>query len=168
MTTDTDTAPRIYVACLASYNAGRLVGRWIDAAQDADDLADEIREMLADSPIPNAEEWAVHDHEGFGPYRLGEYPNLEDVATLAQGIEEHGEPFAMYCANVGAIVDADEFAEAYCGEWDSGEDYAREFLADTGADIPDWLTGYVDYSAIWHDWTCEGFYIEKGHIFRPV
>ena len=29
-------APHIYVASLADYNAGRLVGRWIDADQDTD------------------------------------------------------------------------------------------------------------------------------------
>ena len=33
----TTTTPKIYVACLASYNAGILHGRWIDADQDADD-----------------------------------------------------------------------------------------------------------------------------------
>lgn len=33
------STPRIYVACLASYNNGVLHGRWIDANQSADDLA---------------------------------------------------------------------------------------------------------------------------------
>jgi len=35
MCTATDT-PRIYVACLAAYNAGKLHGEWIDADQDAE------------------------------------------------------------------------------------------------------------------------------------
>ncbi len=52
--------PRIYVACLAAYNNGHLHGRWIDAAQDAEDIQSEISEMLSASPIPNAEEWAIH------------------------------------------------------------------------------------------------------------
>ena len=34
--------PRIYVACLAAYNAGILHGKWIDAAQDADSLHGEV------------------------------------------------------------------------------------------------------------------------------
>jgi len=59
--------PRIYVACLAAYNAGRLHGRWIDAAQDAADIQAEVRKMLAASPQADAEEWAIHDYEGFGP-----------------------------------------------------------------------------------------------------
>ena len=44
-TTDTDT-PRIYVACLASYNAGILHGEWIDAT-DADVIREAIANMLS-------------------------------------------------------------------------------------------------------------------------
>ncbi|QDS19378.1 antirestriction protein ArdA [Xanthomonas citri] len=48
------TAPRIYVACLASYNNGVLHGRWIDLdGMDADDVQAEIAEMLRESPHPN-------------------------------------------------------------------------------------------------------------------
>ena len=52
----TTISPRIYVACLASYNAGKLYGRWIDANQDADDIQSEVDAMLAASPAPDAEE----------------------------------------------------------------------------------------------------------------
>lgn len=50
---DLDLNPRVYVACLASYNAGTLHGRWIDADQDADDIASEVAAMLRESPYPN-------------------------------------------------------------------------------------------------------------------
>ncbi|HXK39588.1 MAG TPA: antirestriction protein ArdA, partial [Candidatus Paceibacterota bacterium] len=49
--------PRIYVASLADYNAGRLQGRWIRADQPSDDIYREIQAMLAESEIPEAEEW---------------------------------------------------------------------------------------------------------------
>ena len=51
---------RIYVACLAAYNDGKLHGQLINANQDADCIYEEIREMLSESPVPNAEEWAIH------------------------------------------------------------------------------------------------------------
>ena len=51
--------PRIYVACLAAYNAGHLHGRWIEATTP-DEVMVEVRAMLADSPLPEAEEWAIH------------------------------------------------------------------------------------------------------------
>lgn len=57
--------PRIYVACLASYNAGILHGRWIDAT-DAEVIHEGIEDMLSESQEPIPEEWAIHDYEGFG------------------------------------------------------------------------------------------------------
>lgn len=47
---------RIYVACLASYNAGVLHGRWIDLDdKEADEVNAEIAAMLRESPCPNVE-----------------------------------------------------------------------------------------------------------------
>lgn len=46
--------PRIYVACLASYNSGVLHGTWIDLdGKDADDVQQEINQMLRESQFPN-------------------------------------------------------------------------------------------------------------------
>ena len=53
MTVDT---PRIYVADLAAYNAGYLHGIWIDATQEIENIWQQIRTMLAASPMENAEE----------------------------------------------------------------------------------------------------------------
>ena len=52
---------RIYVACLASYNAGILHGAWIDATQCIEAIHDQIAAMLAASQIEDAEEYAIHD-----------------------------------------------------------------------------------------------------------
>jgi antirestriction protein len=80
------TPPRIYVASLSDYNAGRLHGAWIDASQDLDEVWRQVSEMLAASPEPIAEEWAIHDYDNFGPLRLDEYESLCTVVGLAQGI----------------------------------------------------------------------------------
>src|ERR1035438_9767364 len=89
-------SPRIYVACLAAYNAGKLYGEWINANQDADDISTEITAMLKASPEPFSEEWAVHDSEGFGPIELGEWPEIKRVSVLARMIQEHGDAFALW------------------------------------------------------------------------
>jgi hypothetical protein len=44
--------PKIYVADLAAYNAGKLRGIWIDAAQEPDEIRAEVQAMLAGSPEP--------------------------------------------------------------------------------------------------------------------
>ena len=65
----TTEKPRIYVACLAAYNNGYLHGAWVDATQDAWAIWGVVQKMLAASPVADAEEWAIHDHEGFGRLR---------------------------------------------------------------------------------------------------
>ncbi|WP_273241477.1 antirestriction protein ArdA [Hyphomonas atlantica corrig.] len=56
---DLRDTPRIYVACLAAYNNGRLHGAWIDATEP-DEMMQGVRAMLAASPEPGAEEWSIH------------------------------------------------------------------------------------------------------------
>lgn len=130
------TAPRIYVACLAAYNAGRLHGAWIDAT-DADDIHEEVKAMLARSPVWGAEEWAIHDHEGFGPWSPSEYESFEHIAAAAKLIEEHGEPAAAWIANddsvLDSVIDLDEsFLEAYSGTFDSEREFAEALVDDIG------------------------------------
>jgi antirestriction protein len=95
----TEPTPRIYVACLASYNAGILYGKWIDADQDADAIHEAVKAMLASSPQEDAEEWAIHDYEGFYGVKLSEWESFEKVAELATFIEEHEELGAALLAH---------------------------------------------------------------------
>jgi antirestriction protein len=128
------TTPRIYVACLAAYNSGRLHGEWIDADQSADELHEAVARMLAASPEPGAEEWAIHDFEGFAPLRLGEYESLEHVAAIAAGLAEHGEAFTAWLSYDESrdVTDRQSFEDAYRGEWDSLRTYAENFADDIG------------------------------------
>ena len=146
--TTTDT-PRVYVACLAAYNAAHLHGEWIDADQDADEIHEAIQAMLAKSPIPHAEEWAIHDYEGFGGLRLSEHEGIERVAELGRLLAEHGPAFGAYAAHVGVdFATAEGFQGAYCGEWESEVAYAEELFDELYAhDIPENLRHYVDYEA---------------------
>ena len=146
--------PRIYAASLSDYNSGRVYGKWIDANQEADELAADIQAMLDASPTPGAEEWAVHDFEGFGPARLSEYETLPTISRVARGIAEHGPAFAHWAALVG-IDDADEldrFEEAYLAHAESVEAYAEELLDELGyvqlieQAVPEHLQPYVTLS----------------------
>jgi len=165
MTTVTEEAPRIYVASLSDYNAGRLHGRWIDANQSAEDITEEVRAMLAASPEPVAEEWAIHDYEGFGSLSLSEWETFERVADIAAAIEEHGEePVCAFVSNFGTDEpwDEDAFTEAYCGEWDSMEEYAEQLAEDIGAIDPnashEWPKSYIDWEAAARDLILGGDY----------
>lgn len=143
--------PRIYVASLSDYNAGILHGTWLDADQTASDIHTGITEMLAASPTTArhgdpAEEWAIHDHEGFGPVRLSEYERIERVAALARCIRTHGNAYAYWWGIEDPAASTDDtelteaFEEHYLGEYESVEDYGHELLRDLGIN-PDELPG---------------------------
>jgi antirestriction protein len=127
-------APQVYVASLSDYNDGRLHGTWVDAAQEPDDLHEEVTRMLARSTITAAEEFAIHDYEGFGPLRLSEYESLDTVALIARGIHEHGPAFAHWAALVGTSDPEllDSFEDHYEGHAESVEAYAEQLLEDMG------------------------------------
>lgn len=147
-----ELTPRIYVACLAAYNNGQLHGAWIDADQSADAIHDEIRAMLASSPIPGAEEWAIHDYDDFGGIQLSEYEDIDRVAEIAALLVEHGEAFgAWYSYDPSA--DVSDFQDAYRGEYESEEAYAEELVDDTGMldSIPENLRYYFDYGRFARD-----------------
>ena len=147
-----ELTPRIYVACLAAYNSGQLHGAWIDADQSADAIHGEIRAMLASSPIPGAEEWAIHDYEDFGGIQLSEYEDIDRVAEIAALLVEHGDAFAAWYS-YDPPADVSDFQDAYRGEYDSEEAYAEEYIGDTGMldSIPENLRYYFDYERFARD-----------------
>ena len=142
----TDT-PRIYVADLAGYNAGTLRGVWIDATKEPDEIMAEVQAMLAESPEPVAEEWAIHCYEGFGAAYISEWTSFEDVHDIALLIEEHGALGAELLEQWNNDVDEVRrlFDDGYyLGVWDSVADYAQELTEET-TEIPDHLVHYIDY-----------------------
>lgn len=84
-----DIEPRIYVACLASYNAGILYGRWIDATTDIAAMNEAIQEMLAGSPQPNVMRQRYRDE---GELRFVDVSTPSD--RIPEEWEKEGEPFA--------------------------------------------------------------------------
>lgn len=146
----THTTASIYVASLADYNNGRLLGDWIDATIGADAIHEKIAAILARSQEFAPEEWAIHDYEGFGAKRLSEYESIDYVAALAEGIEKHGEAFAAWVDYTG--LDMEEwhyFEDAYIGEFPDLTAYAEQIVEDLGwrsrmdEHVPEGLKSYV-------------------------
>ena len=160
---DIFTAPdpiRIYVACLAAYNNGHLHGSWIEVTDEAA-IWQAVQEMLAASPIEeDAEEWAIHDYEGFAGAEVGEYFSFENVVELAEYISERGELGARVLNYYGGnIEDAKARFDEYAGEYDSLEAYAEELTEQSGETIPERLAPYIDYKAMAHDYEQSGDFL---------
>ncbi|WP_317931947.1 antirestriction protein ArdA [Halioxenophilus sp. WMMB6] len=157
--------PRIYVVDLAAYNNGKLHGVWIDAALELDDIQEAVAKMLKASPEGFAEEYAIHDYEGFGSYRVSEYEGLESVHEVACFIEEHDELGAELLAHFSSIDEArTAIEENYSGCYESVADFAEELTEDS-VQIPESLARYIDYNAMAYDMEVSGdiFTIELGH-----
>ena len=163
---------RIYVADLAAYNNGILHGVWIDATQDIDDIQEQINDMLASSPEQDAEEYAIHDYEGFAGYSISEYESVQRAHEVACFLEEHGEIAGDLLSHFGDCIEDAQKAieENYCGCYASLADYAEELTEET-TQIPEHLALYIDYEKMGRDMELGGdvFTIETGyqevHIF---
>jgi len=158
--------PKIYVACLASYNAGILHGEWIDLF-DCDDLNENVQSILKKSPVSDAEEYAIHDYEFCGS--LSEYAGLDTVEAIKEAFEKaesesvDWDLFCQFCEHKGHEIEADaveKFNEAFAGTADSLVDWCHGFLDDTGQleAIPENLRFYFDYEAFARD-------MEIGDVF---
>lgn len=163
---------RIYVACLAAYNGGRLHGRWISVAKGEDHIWDEVRAMLAESPEPEADEWAIHDYENFEGANLSEYASFESVCALAQFIDERGRLGAKVYSHFGDDLEQARAAfDDYAGEFQSLADFATDLTEQTGPEIPSAFQYYIDWQAMGRDMELNGdvFTIETGfdqlHVF---
>ncbi len=142
---------RIYVACLAAYNNGILHGAWINADQDENTIRWAIHDMLKVSPIECAEEYAVHDFEGFEGVWIEEYADIANVSKLAAFIAENGELGGKLVAHYGDLETANEaISDHYHGCYRSLSDFAEELTEET-TQIPESLRFYIDYEAMARD-----------------
>ena len=156
-----NNTPTVYIACLASYNAGRLHGVHIPLDCDEDEMKSSIAKMLKDSRELDAEEWAVHDHENCGS-RLSEYPDIDTLLGIGlayKNAEEENSCWDLvveYSDSLNEIPSPEvltQFNESYAGSGEDLEDWCFDFLAEIGAflEIPKQYRGYFDVEAYARD-----------------
>ena len=168
--------PCIYVANLGAYNAGRLVGKWLDlttfkTAEELQQAVDRIANYLG---YIYGDEWAIHDYSNFP--NLGENPDLEFVFELGQELHNHYAADAIigFIDNVGCSNFDDvthvmmDFDEAYEGEHTRFKEFAESQFDDLYLhEIPEHLQSYIDYEAYEHDLKHDYYEVDnpKGGIF---
>lgn len=167
-------APRIYVADLAAYNNGIIHGAWIDLLQDPASIQDEIKTIIEQSPVANAEEYAIHDYENFGGYRVREFDSIDELCEMARFLTDFPEFGGELLSIFGDLEEARRIAEhEYYGLYRSVADYAQELTEDC-VEVPDHLAPYIDYQAMGRDWELSGDILavavgfERVHIFNNV
>jgi antirestriction protein len=163
--------PRIYVACLAAYNAGRLHGDWIDCDRDESEIWEDIETMLESSPETDAEDWAIHAFENWHGIGIGEHEPIARIAELGQAIAKHGEAIALF---YGEKHELEGFEDSYRGKYENEETFVRERLEEDGTIEKIEKIGlqdfYLDLEAIARDWFIGRYFSEKSsdhsiHVF---
>ncbi len=145
---DSEDRPEIYIRCLSSYANGIYHGAWFDATQPLEALQSQIKQLLAKSPMPVAEEFAVHGYSGFGSLFIDEYESIEEIHEKARFIVEHGELGAELLAYYGGDLKyvKETLEEYYEGEYESESDYADHLFDEIYlSDIPDDIQYSIDY-----------------------
>lgn len=167
---------RIFIADLAAYNSGELVGKWVDLeGMNAGDVEEAITDVLSrgtnrlkalgDWAGVDHEEFFIADYEGFGPIRIGEYDSIE---SIIEHVERMGDDPERYFAFVK--YHGEEYAENYdpdevIGPWDSMEDIAVEYVEDMG--IGEFAERYFDYEKFARDLDIEGSFVEyDGKVYE--
>ena len=165
--------PYVYVYVLADYNAGSMVGDWVDVSNlDEDALQEACEGLRAKSQAINPEELAIADYDGF----YGLTPSLSGVIETARRIDEYGEAYALYALHVGEdYADEDNFEEAYCSAYDDFRDYADELFDECYLhDVPEAIRTYIDYQKFADSLIYGGDYFTehgeggKVHVFRSL
>lgn len=124
--------PAIWVGSLTDYNCGIVYGSWLDAARTPEELRVAIDQLLAESPTPGANRWAVFHQKHFYGLEIGRTDSLETISRIANGLVEHGEAFAHWTEYVGQDTERlERFAEHYLGHFAATETYIEHVVEQT-------------------------------------
>lgn len=160
--TNEDT-PQIYIACLSAYNNGFLHGAWVDASEGIEHVRECIKDILSSSPVAEeCEEWAIHDYQNFGSYKVSEYHDLEELCEVAEFLQE--------CQNfpsdvVSSLIDdygiegaRIKMEDDFIGEFDSDVDLAYHYVEEFGLldGISEHIARYFDYDSFGRDLDMNG------------
>ena len=154
-----DQTPRVWVGCLAHYNAGHLIGDWFDAV-DADEITLADVHKGSGKRYAACEELWVMDHELIpvsGEMGLLEAAEWGRVLTevddhLRAALRSWVRSGSYVAEGRGDLPSIPDFLERFCGHWPSFRDYAEQMADDIGLQQgwPEEAISYFNWSS-WVD-----------------
>lgn len=92
--------------------------------------------------VPSAEEWAIHDHEGFPDDAVGEYTSFSKLYEIKEFYEEAEHQMGadyeeiveafITCFGGENLPSVEQIQDAYVGTHDSPADFAEQYFNDLG------------------------------------
>lgn len=157
---------RIYLTNLAQYNAGRLIGKWLDLPLSEEELSQAFRDVLGSD-----EEHFITDYEA--DFRIEEYDNVQELNRFAESLEaldEHDQEKVIYLIeSVGYKREEalERYEDVMFYKDMTLEDVAEE-LVEEGCfgNIADNIKCYLDYEKLARDLSIDGYHeTEKGTFY---
>ena len=167
-----DGEPSVYVGTYGKYNDGSLCGLWIDLSSfdDYDEFINFCKAIHADEEDP---ELMAQDYECFPRcwYNEGfmDEDDFNHIKEYTEMCDKHSQEAVDDFLELND--DLSDFEEAYCGEWDSEEDFARH-IVDECYDLERTmgnLSRYFDYEAFGRELFMWDYSMgANGHVFRRI
>ena len=165
--------PSIYCGTYGKYSGEKgICGLWIDLTTfyDYDDFIEFCQAIHADEEDP---ELMAQDYEGFPRQWYNEGFMSEDdfdhILEYSDMCDKHGQEAVDDYMEFHDELD--NFEEAYCGEWDSEEDFARHIVEecyDLERSMGD-LARYFDYEAFGRELFMYDYSMgANNHVFRNI
>lgn len=164
--------PSVYVGTYAKYNDGSLCGLWIDLStfDCYDDFITFCQAIHADEEDP---ELMAQDYENFPREWYNEgFISRSDFDNIIEFVELSDKHSRAAVEDYMEFNDSlSDFEDAYCGEWDSEEDFARHIVNEC-YDIERMmgnLANYFDYEAYGRELFMYDYNMgANGHVFRRI
>ena len=161
------TTPAVYVGTYRKYNCGSIFGKWFELTdfEGEAEFNEACHELHADENDP---EFMFQDWEGIPSQFISECSVDWDFITAFKQAEEEGREAAYIAwAEYTSESDYAVFEDAYRGEAESEEQYAWEFIEETGLlnEIPASLRFYFNYEAFARDLFSSGYVWYDGYVF---
>ena len=163
--------PAVYVGTYHKYNCGSIFGMWLDLTtfSDYDEFCAVCRFLHRDEADP---ELTCQDYENFPEEWYSEDIFSEDIFDLIQEFaeldEDEREAYEAFLdVRCDSRISIEDFRDAYQGEWDSEEDFARHIVEECGMfdNLPESVKDYFDFERYADDLFRYDYDFQDGYVF---
>ena len=163
--------PAVYVGTYHKYNCGSIFGMWLDLTTfaDYDEFCAVCRFLHRDEADP---ELMCQDYENFPEEWYSEDIFSEDIFDLIQEFaeldEDEREAYEAFLdVRCDSRISVEDFRDAYQGEWDSEEDFARHIVEECGMfdNLPESVKDYFDFERYADDLFRYDYDFQDGYVF---
>ncbi len=134
---------KYFIGCLSSYNNGIISGKWFEWASTMDQLKQQMNEVIAGSPMADAEELQFQDYDGFN---AGEYPDYDRIVEIGEALLSYPEAVVNAYLSNDESADLSNIDDCYYGEYKTEEEFAMDLAEQTGFKEPGtWPYNCIDW-----------------------